>query len=519
MRKLLSIFCIAMLGIVAIGCEPEPNQPQGGNQNGGETETRTINFGEPTITSTTIEVGIVPSDTEANYFVGIVAASELEGKDDATIITEYFQKLEMRKGAGFIKVENLTPETDYAAIAFYMGDENEKVARRNIRTTAPGEVDEEFSVRITVDAITSDSAIAKAVPNDNDVNYYFRVLTQLELREMGILENDREIFNYIIENPYSNDYIGKGERTLEYTNLSPKFEYIAIAFNSDTYEDVVSGAAELNLFRYEFITEDAPEVDPNTLFTYKNLEVGHTDFSLDVTPVKGDDKLWAYYIFEKSNYDEYIAGSRHQVVMRAYYGLFNLCNEYNIINKTEYTFNYFMNELMGQKGETKIINYEPLKPNKQYVVAMFYIDPEISDPTTVYDYNFVAVNFTTKAPDENIKASLNVVGPEITKEGFNYNIVFNIKTDDNAAILRYGADQWDELTEQYYDPDDCGSIRAFVQFRTASDEILAKAKTSEGATISFSQTEPFDGIFLFEAENVQGALTQYMVRVTPDMFE
>lgn len=509
MRKLLSIFSIALVAAFALGCENE-------SEKGGDS--RTLNFGEPTATSTTIEVGIVPSDTAASYFAGIVEASKIADKNDAAIITEYIQKLTIYNGVQFLNAENLTPETDYVAIAFYMGD-TDKVTKLNIRTTAPGEVDEEFTVRITVDAITSDSAIAKAVPNDTDVNYYFRVLTQLELREMGILENDREIFNYIIENPYSNDYIGKGERTLECTNLSPKFEYIAIAFNSDTYEDVVSGAAELNLFRYEFITEDAPEVDPNTLFTYKNLEVGHTDFSLDVTPVKGDDKLWAYYVFEKSNYDEYIAGSRHQVVMRAYYGLFNLCNEYNIINKTEYTFNYFMNELMGQKGETKIINYEPLKPNMQYVVAMFYIDPEISDPTTVYDYNFVAVNFTTKAPDENLKASLNVVGPEITKEGFNYNIVFNIKTDDNAAILRYGADQWDELTEQYYDPNDCGSIRNFVQFRTASDEILAQAKTSEGTTISFSQTEPFDGIFLFEVENVQGALTQYMVRVTPDMFE
>lgn len=509
MRKLLSIFSIALVAAFALGCENE-------SEKGGDS--RTLNFGEPTATSTTIEVGIVPSDTAASYFAGIVEASKIADKNDAAIITEYIQKLTIYNGVQFLNAENLTPETDYVAIAFYMGD-TDKVTKLNIRTTAPGEVDEEFTVRITVDAITSDSAIAKAVPNDNDVNYYFRVLTQLELREMGIFENDREIFNYIIENPYSNDYIGKGERTLECTNLSPKFEYIAIAFNSDTYEDVVTGAAELNLFRYEFTTEDAPEVDPNTLFTYKNLEVGHTDFSLDVTPVKGDDKLWAYYIFEKSNYDEYIAGSRHQVVMRAYYGLFNLCNEYNIINKTEYTFNYFMNELMGQKGETKIINYEPLMPNKQYVVAMFYIDPEISDPTTVYDYNFVAVNFTTEAPDENLKASLNVVGPEITKEGFNYNIVFNIKTDDNAAILRYGADQWDELTEQYYDPNDCGSIRAFVQFRTASDDILAQAKTSEGTTISFSQTEPFDGIFLFEVENVQGALTQYMVRVTPEMFE
>ena len=222
MRKLLSIFSIALVAAFALGCENE-------SEKGGDS--RTLNFGEPTATSTTIEVGIVPSDTAASYFAGIVEASKIADKNDAAIITEYIQKLTIYNGVQFLNAENLTPETDYVAIAFYMGD-TDKVTKLNIRTTAPGEVDEEFTVRITVDAITSDSAIAKAVPNDTDVNYYFRVLTQLELREMGILENDREIFNYIIENPYSNDYIGKGERTLECTNLSPKFEYIAIAFRS-----------------------------------------------------------------------------------------------------------------------------------------------------------------------------------------------------------------------------------------------------------------------------------------------
>lgn len=526
MRKLLSIFCIAMLGIAAISCEKEPDQTQNGNQNendnqnGGETDTRTINFGEPTVTSTTIELGIVPTDTEANYFVGIVAASELEGKDDATIITEYLQKLEMRKGVGFIKAEGLTPESDYAAIAFYMGDTTEKVARRDVRTTAPGEVDEDFYVTITINDITSDSAIAKAVPNQEDVNYFFRVFTQQEFSAWGILNDDMEIFKYIIESPYSNDYIVKGETTINCTDLAPNFEYIAIAFNVDTYEDVASGATELQLFRKEFKTLDAPEVDPKTLFTYENLVVGHTTFSLDVTPVKGDDKLWTYYIFEKANYNEYLTKSRHQVVMRAYFGLYNLRGEYNVHNQTSLTFNEFINDYMGQYGKTTIINYEPLKPASEYVVAMFYMDPEVEDPTIVYDYNFAAVNFTTETPDESLKAKMEVSDIVIEKEGFTYTYSVNIKVDSNAEVLRCGGAMWTENVANYYNPDDCESVRAFMNWQTVSEDTLLVAQSESGATITLgAYNSAFDGIFMFEAENAQGARTQHMVRVTPDMVQ
>mgnify|MGYP006393481479 FL=1 len=108
----------------------------------------------------------------------------------------------------------------------------------------------------------------------------------------------------------------------------------------------MAGTIEVELFRYEFTTEDAPQVDPNTLFTYANLEVDHTGFSLDVTPVKGEDKLWAYYIFEKIYFDEYMAKGRQQVVMRAYFGLYNLGQEYNIINHTNLSFNEFITGLM-----------------------------------------------------------------------------------------------------------------------------------------------------------------------------
>lgn len=510
MRKLLSIFSVALVAILAIGCDDNTKEGQG--------KEVTFAFGQPTITSNSIEVLVMPSDDTVNYFAGIVPSSEIASKDDATIITDYIGALSLRKGTQLIGAQGLTPSTDYTVIAFAYGA-TDKVHKHALRTADPGSIGDGFYVDIAINNITSDSAIAVARPNDNDTNYYFRVITQLELREFGILDNDREIFNYIIENPNSNDFIFKGEKTLEYTNLAPKFEYIAIAFNVDTYADVVSGAIELELFRYEFTTEDAPAIDPDTLFTYANLNVGHTGFELDVTPVKGDDKLWTYYIFEKQNYEEYLSESRHQVVMRAYFGLYNLRGEYNILNGTSLTFNDFINDYMGQYGTTKIINYEPLKPEKEYVVAMFYMDTAVEDPTVVYDYNFVAVNFKTAKPDDSLKVQMDVVGPVIEKLPLGYNISFNVAVDSNAVSLKYGAAQWSDLVATYYDPEDCNSIRAFVNFKTADQETLSAAQTTEGVTIQYDTTEPFDGVFMFEAENIQGARTQYMVRVTPDMFE
>lgn len=518
MRKLLSIFSLALVAILAIGCDDHNNEQGGGNNNGGNQEV-TFAFGQPEATSTSIEILVMPSDDQINYFAGIVPASEIATMDDATIITEYLQSFSMRKGTQLIGAQGLTPETDYMVIAFAYGA-TDKVSKVAARTAEAGAVSEGFYVDIAVNDITSNSAIAVARPNDNDTQYFFRVLTQLELREFGILNNDLEIFKYIIENPNSNSFIFKGEKTLEYTNLSPKMDYIAVAFNVDTYEDVLAGIIEIELFRYEFTTEDAPQVDPNTLFTYANLEVDHTGFSLDVTPVKGEDKLWAYYIFEKRYFDEYMAKGRQQVVMRAYFGLYNLGQEYNIINHTNLSFNEFITEYMGQYGSTEIINYEPLKPEKEYVVAMFYMDPEVYDPTIVYDYNFVSVNFKTAKPDDSLKVQMDVVGPVIEKEGFSYSISFNVAVDNNAVSLKYGATEWNENVEKYYDPNDCNSIRAFVNFTTANDEVLTTAKTEDGATIEYSGiTEPFNGVFMFEAANSQGAVTQYMVRVTPDQFE
>lgn len=511
MRKLLSIFSIALVAMFAIGCE---NDEQG-NNNG-----PTLNFGEPTVTSTTIEVGIVPSDTEANYFAGIVAASELAGKDDSAIITEYIQELTMYTGVQFLTAENLQPETDYTAIAFYMG-ETAKVTKLNIRTTAPGEVEEDFYVTLKATNVTHNSAIVTATPNQSDVNYYFRVLTKLELKEMGAVGNPKQIMDYCIGDPTHLDYVGNGDRTIEAKKLAAKFEYVVVAFNTDVYDDMIAGLVPLQYFECEFTTQDAPEVDPDTLFLYDNLNTTASSFTLDVTPVRGNDQLWSFYIFQKSYYEEYLETSRNAIVMFAYSGLYGLRQEYSIANGISpwLTFNEFMTntDYMGHLGSQQITAYEQLNPASDYVVVMFYVDPEVKDFTTIYDYNFVAVEFTTKAADQNIKVKMDVVGPVIEKAADGtWDVSFNIHVDDNATSLVHGSVAW-ESAEPYWDPNDPSQIRALVDKRSAD---LEQAKSEDGVTLKYTgATESSNVVFFFEARNSDNYPTSYAVRVTPDMFK
>ena len=512
MRKLLSIFSIALVAAFALGCENE-------SEKGGDS--RTLNFGEPTATSTTIEVGIVPSDTAASYFAGIVEASKIADKNDAAIITEYIQKLTIYNGVQFLNAENLTPETDYVAIAFYMGD-TDKVTKLNIRTTAPDPDDGPLTIELKATNVTHNSAIVIATPNKDDVNYFFRVITELELKESGY-KTPKQIMEYCIGNPSHIDYVGKGNRTIECKDLAANFKYVVVAFNTDIYDDMIAEIVPMEYYQIEFTTQDAPEVDPDTLFLYENLNIGVNTFTLDVTPVK-EDALWSYYIFQKKWYDEYIKSSRNAVVMYAYSGLYGLSQEYCIANGLsigDISFHDFVTkeEYMGHYGPKQIQAYEKLRPNTEYVVAMFYMDPEVEDPTAIYDYNFVPVEFTTLESDESIRVKMNVVGPVVEKSATGYKIIFNVSVDNNAISLKYGAAGWSEDIEKYYDPNDCESVRAFIDWRTANEETFKAAQTEEGATFSFEAGADDNGLIMFEAENIEGTRTQYMARVTPEMFE
>ena len=208
---------------------------------------------------------------------------------------------------------------------------------------------EQFEVNLEVSGISATSVTVKATPNSSENRYMCRVVTKMELEAFNILDNDLEIFRYIIDNPSSKDYIFAGTTTLDWATAA-EMEYLAVAFNIENYEEVYNGETEVRLFRKEFETPRGEQVDPNSLFAVSNLAVSYDNFSLDVTPLKGENSFWSYYIWPKRNYEETLQSDGYydgpeEIVMRSYWGLNNLGVDHDY-----WDFGTFITEYIGQKG-------------------------------------------------------------------------------------------------------------------------------------------------------------------------
>ena len=373
---------------------------------------------------------------------------------------------------------------------------------------------EDFNIDIQIKDIKANSAVATATPNGSN-RYYFRVITKMELDAFGIYNNDYQIFEYIIENPNSGDWITEGYTTLQ-CSLAAETDYLAVAFNFENWEAMHNQEVEMKLFRKAFTTPEGAQVNPDDLFATSDLVTDHTNFNLTVTPAKADAH-WTYYIWTKKSYDETLATeAKANIVMRSYFGLNNIAVEQG------YGFGDIIQEgKLGHKGAATISAYQTLKNDTDYVVVLFYVDPETVDPTSVYDYNYVAVPFRTKSPSTDIVASLEVSDAVITKDGFKYNVQFLVKTDDNAIDMKVGAQLWNNYDfAKYWDPNDWSQIQAFFMFRTSVEPTtLEAAKTAEGATVSYPGVDKEDYVFFFEVINSENTPTQYAVRVTPEMFD
>ena len=373
---------------------------------------------------------------------------------------------------------------------------------------------EDFNIDIEIKDIKSNSAVATATPNGSN-RYYFRVITKMELDAFGIYNDDYQIFEYIIENPNSGDWITEGYTTLQCT-LAAETDYLAVAFNFENWENMHLQQDEMKLFRKAFTTPKGAAVDPSTLFATDNLITDHTNFNLDVVPAKPDQQ-WTYYIWTKKSYDETLATeAQANIVMRSYFGLNNIAVEQG------YGFGDIIQEdKLGRKGAATISSYQTLKNNTEYVVVLFYVDPTTVDPTSVYDYNYVAVPFKTVEPSADAAAKLEVSDAVILKDGFSYSVNFLVKTDNKAIDMLAGAQLWANYDfAKYWDPNDWSQIQAFFMFRkSVGEETLAAAKTADGATISFTGFDKNDYVFFFEVLNEENTPTQYAVRVTADMFD
>ena len=510
MRRLFSLFSVAIIALFAVGCDTPSNDEGAGSG-------ITFKFQNAKVTATSIELQVVPSDATINYVAVLVESAEIAEKSDAQLIEELLgaDDLKLKKGPQYLIGKNLKSATEYTAVAFAVS-ESQKATRFAIATEEASEpiTSSQFDVDIEVKEITATSAVATAKPNSSANRYYFRVITKMELDSFGIYNDDYQIFEYIIENPSSGEYITQGETTLN-CRLNAEMEYLAVAFNFENWEAVHKQEEPIKLFRYAFETPKGEQVSPDDLFTTSNLTTTASGFALDVTPVKGEDAYWTYYVWTKKSFDDTVKNEASaNVVMRSYFGLQNLAVEQGYLFA-----DIIKTDKLGKVGSNQITNYEILKNNTEYVVVLFYIDPENGDPTSVYDYNYVAIEFTTNAPSSD-KVDMQISEPIIESTGFaNYAIKFNILVDDNAVSLSKGANLWnDDTIGKYWDPSDWNSIRAFFWLYPVDEETLAQAKSSTGCVLSFTSEGAQDYVFFFEAVNAENTPTQHVVRVTPEMF-
>ena len=203
--------------------------------------------------------------------------------------------------------------------------------------------------------------------------------------------------------------------------------------------------------------------------------------------------------------------------MRSYWALYNLAGEAFI-----YDFGQFMRDYMGQTGSSRISNYEPLKGNTDYVVVLFYMDPNVgSDPTEVYEYSYVAIDVHTT--ERTLPAAeLTVSEPVIKANGLKYEIQFNVKLSEDAQSLKIGSQLWTNYDfATYWNPEDWTSIEAFFRYSSkyVSEDSLAEAKSEKGTTISITGVDKGDYVVFFEAENEENTKTQFGVRITTEMFD
>ena len=363
---------------------------------------------------------------------------------------------------------------------------------------------EDFSVSFDIEYGDNNLAFVTAIPNFNS-NYYFNIIGKDILEYYGVYGNDDETMQLLA---MGMDVINSSNWT-RVKVLTPGHEYVAVAFNVDAYNGV---------FQEVFSIPEVEPVDPSTLFTYDNLETTTTGFSMDVTSMSDNNNVWGYYVWEKRRFDETIANDpKGAIVSRSYAQLGNLMVDYGYSYDEFFT---FMEDFMGGYHSRNISWFEPLENNTEYVVVMFYMNPDVFNPLYVHDYNYVAVPFKTNAPESDSTPMLDIAISNFSYNGESYSLSFNIKTDYSAMDLLIGVQLWESFDfEKYWDPNDWSQIKGFFIIRESIEAYkLAAAKSDEGAIISYNNLNRQELVFFFEAKNYDNASTYYAIHITDDMF-
>lgn len=358
-------------------------------------------------------------------------------------------------------------------------------------------------------------------PSDRYTPYIARIVSQAELQEMGCYLDsactridETQTLAYLTSNPYIGTYRQEGDYETTLSNLAPGTKYVAVAF--EDFADVM----KINTLNVQTLEGSIEEK-----FVAEMREVSYTSAMLDVTPLSSNIP-WACYLMEKEHYVTY-----KEPIQNCYYGMYNAFSG----NQGYAEFSDYLRTIAFYGDGTVV--FENLESDKEYVACLYYISLATEDPTDIYDWYYLPVEFTTLEPDPDMAPQVDVTLEKVLADEVNYYLYVNVKLNDVTtsafdAIQHYSsfghyyeAGGWDNVGDLFHSPYYGNhSITAYAT------DALTQAKTAEGFTFVKTWTKDNYDYYLQEAGSGkygicitaftdQGARAQNGIIITEDDFE
>ena len=379
---------------------------------------------------------------------------------------------------------------------------------------------EGFGVDITCSSLDITDATITFTPNETSTSYIARVMSKKDLQSYMCYDNNGKLddiatLKYVTNNPYIDNYAHTGTYTTTLNNLIPNTEYVALAF--EYYSDVD---------KVDYIEFKTPEGEIDAKFEVSDIVADYTTATVDVTALN-NGAAWTYYLMEKEWYLTY-----DEPIQNCYYGLYNTY----VINPGSYnnSFSEYLKTIALYGDQT--ISLTNLESNKEYVLALFNIDVNTTDPTQIYDWYYLPVEFKTLTPDQDKQPEVDVLVEYIEQDAMNYYIYFNVHLNETATEVYdkflpyntfgsyYEQGGWDNVGDLFHSP--YGSNHSLTDYDSSAIE---QAKSSSGFTFvctwskithdSYKSEGNYDYGLCITCFNEQGARSQKGVIVTAEELE
>lgn len=346
-----------------------------------------------------------------------------------------------------------------------------------------------FDVEFDLQELTSTSCKLKVTPSD-DTRYYAGIWTRDWMQNPnGGLLPDAKIIESCIGDPYYDDKCFTGETVLTFENGVPELELVAVVFDAFAKEGV-----DAEVFTYSIKLNQGAAAEAQ--FEISNQVIGFEDVKFHAK-AKDSSKFMIARVLEKSYFEKY----GEAVMQRLYFMLNN--DSGALSSMAEYV------KENGAYGERDFY-FANLKPNTEYVAAVFYVDPENEDVNEIYDWNYTRWDFTTKAPTT--KPTLELTNAKkIKNTDGSISISVHAKaTNAVYAIYKAGTIEW--MTA--YDLDGASDLYVLGLKVSASD--LEKLNSPEGLDIFIPSCFEKDGDygFVMRVKDAEGGRTTVGVELT-----